>query len=181
LEHEKLNRRKIGFVTALILVIAVFGAAGWLWFNEASINYGFNLDYIYQRQGINWFTVDLSNNNRMNDTFVNFGMANVGYLAGTFSITVTFTNATFSTKTEQPYQEVGNNVVKFTYTLHHYEESQANVYFIIEENVTSFTISLNMEHGQPFMRSTENNPFGMSTLSYFWDSVDNTYRAAVPS
>lgn len=176
-----MNRRKLRFVTVLILVVAAFGIAGWLWSSEASINYGLDLDYKYQRQDNDWFTVDWTNNIQMNGTFISIDMGNAGYFAGTFSITVTFMNATFSTKTQQPYQQINNNVVRLTYTLRHYEEAQPNVYFDIDENAKGFTISLSIEYATAFMRSTEINPHGMSTLQYHWESVENAYMASVPS
>ena len=172
-----MRKRNLIISIGLILVIATSSVV-WLWLNEASINYGFNVDYKYEKQGDQWFTVDVNSNNHMNDTFININCANAGYLDGTFSLIIKLTNAMFSTKTQQPYEQIDSNTVKVTYILHQNERKSPNIYFTIEENVISFVISLSIEHGQTLMRSHRN---GIETLTFIWDSSQNAYLAPVPA
>src|SRR3990172_10866635 len=91
------KQRKLIAIAAAVLVI-VIAVAGLIWFVRASIYYSFDGLYTYPREGDNYFTVNSQN---------------TGYVQGSFSLVITLTNASFSTKTNHPYQQLDDSTAKF--------------------------------------------------------------------
>jgi hypothetical protein len=157
------RHRKIAIAIVLIGVIAI--SASLVWLTEADIRYGFNMDYEFQMKDGQWVTVNWIDNQQMNGTFVNIECGNRGYSSGSFSLIVTFTNATFSA-TAEPYEQINSTTAKISYTLAANEARSTNVYFTINDGVKSFLVSVWFESGQVFQRSTESNWLGINTLDY---------------
>jgi hypothetical protein len=171
-----LNRKKKALLAlALIFVVAVSAVSVWL--TEANIRYAFNVDYSYQKDGDQWVTVDSVNDKQMNGTFININCSDYGYFEGSFSLIVTFKNATFSTATARPYEQVNGTTTKFSYKLLAGESRSTDVYFTIDDNATSFLISLWFESSQVFLRSSEGNWLGVNTLYYEYWNETNSYVA----
>jgi len=134
------KRRKLIAIVTLALVAAI-AVAGLVWFVRASVFYSFDALHTYPRGGDNYFTINCEN---------------AGYLEGSFSLDVKLVNASFSEKTTQPYQQVDNSIARFDYTLQPKEKQNTQVYFLIHDNVTGFSISL---------RNNQNNDFLMTSAS----------------
>jgi hypothetical protein len=142
--------RKVLFAVGLIAVIA---GVSLIWFTVTpTINYWLDINQSYQATGDHWIPVICTNS---------------GILDGTFNLMVTFTNASFSTTTPQPYQQISSNAVKFTFTLHSSEQRTTNVHFIIDNNTDQFRISLSVESSQPFLRFAPTPMFQYRTADYY--------------
>ena len=173
-----MGRRKIALLTiALIAVIAV--SASVVWLTEANITYMFNVAYSYQLNADQWITLDSVNDRQMNGTFVNISCRNYGYLEGNFNLIITFTNATFSTNTAKPYEQVNGTTAKFSYKLLGGASQDTDVYFTIDDYANSFHISLWFESNQVFIRSSEGNWLGVNTLYYQYVNETNQFLASM--
>jgi hypothetical protein len=158
-----------------IVIFLVLVAAEMAWLLEASINYGFNYDYVYQKEGSNWFTVDEINNNRTSGMFLSVECYNVGFMDGTFSIVIEFANAAFSAETPQPFLQLNNSTVKVPLMLHGGGHQSTDVYFTVDNSVTSFNLKVSFESNQVLMRSTESNFMGINTMRYIWSESQNSF------
>jgi hypothetical protein len=143
------KRRKLIVIVALALVAAI-AVAGLVWFVRASVYYSFDALHTYPKGGDNYFSVNCEN---------------AGYLEGSFSLDVKLVNASFSAKTTQPYQQVDNSIARFNYTLQPKEKQSTEVYFLIHDNVTGFSVSL---------FNNQNNDFLMTS-----DSIGETFTSFV--
>ena len=101
--------------------------------NQASIDYRLEKPTKYYK-GINAITINCRNG---------------GGMDGDFNLLLTFTNATFSNQTNQPYYQVNNTQVKVRFTLHKSGDAMDSnskvVFFSVSENVNSFSLSLSLE------------------------------------
>ena len=140
--------RKTIALLALVLVAAV-ASVGLVWFTEASIDYYFESAETHSKTGDNYITINCEN---------------TGYMSGIFNLVVQFTNANFSSKTSQPYQQVDSQTAKFTYTLQSGESQSAKVYFSINDNAPDFYISLNFQQNADFL--VKSNPGWNNYRSY---------------
>ena len=134
--------------------------------SAASIRYGFNYDFFYQKVSNDWFTVNWVSNNRTDNMLLSLECYNVGLMDGTFSIVLEFTNATFSTETRQPYLQINNSTVKFPLTLQSGEHQAIDVYFTVGSEVTDFNVKVSFESNQFFIHSTETNAHSINTIYY---------------
>jgi hypothetical protein len=148
-------------VAVLIVIIAGVGA---VWYSEATINY--------------WLISPYSTGGQDNPLTVN--CQNTGHLPGTFDLQLSFTNAHFSYKTNLPYNLVDSGTVKFTFTLNPGETQSREVWFIIDNNVTDFYISLSFQQsgGNFFVRSGSG---GVDSVSYQKDTSDANFTMRLVS
>jgi hypothetical protein len=142
----------VAAVTVFIVVVAGFGA---VWYSQASINY--------------WLVSPYTTWTEDNPLTVN--CQNTGHLPGTFDLLLAFTNAHFSLKTSLPYNLVDNQTVKFTFTLQPGETQSREAWFIIDNNVSDFYISLAFQQndGNFLVKS---GPGGVDSVSYQKDVAD---------
>jgi hypothetical protein len=135
------KRRKLvlAITLAMLVVIAV---AGSVWFLRAQIYYSFDTVHDYPSVGDNYFTINCQN---------------TGYVAGSFSLKVHFDNAQVSSKTNQTYEALDDSFVRFDYVLEPGQRQSTQVYFVIQDNVTDFTISLAQEQNYDFLTTSDSN------------------------
>lgn len=162
------KNQKILLVGVLIGLVALSSAG--LWFFGADIRYARGIA-VYEKEGDQWIT--RYNDEPFNGAFTTVHCVNMGLWEGAFSLVLTFTNAKVSPETPQPYQQVSGTVVKLSYTLQKDEEQDTVVYFTIGENVTSFSIKLELEPAQLFIRSINND--GQTVIDYIWSPQDNAF------
>jgi len=174
----KFSKRQKVLLSAFFVIMVLVGV-GAVWLSEASINYGFNYDYIYQKDGDNWFTLDDYKVNRTEGMLVSVECYNVGLIDGTFTIAIEFTNASFSSETSQPYFQLNNSTVELPITLHGGEHRAVDVYFTVDNSATSFGVKVSFESHQVLMRSTEGNPHGINTMYYTKNEAGNSF--SIPS
>ena len=91
-----------------------------------------------------------------------------GELDGDFYLVLTFTNASFSNKTAQPYAQIDPATVKFRFLLHKGGSNHKVVYFLANENVDKFSISLSLKK-RNFFDILKPNAIYPTSLSYEWD------------
>ena len=156
------RRRKLIAIVALALVI-VIAVSGLVWFVRASIYYSFDGLYTYPREGDNYFTVNSQN---------------TGYVQGSFSLVIELTNASFSTKTIHPYQQLDNSKAKFDYTLQPKEKQYTDVYFTIHDNATSFSISLSYQSSGDFLITSDS--LGDTYVNYAKAPFDDNFTSQRP-
>jgi hypothetical protein len=164
-----LNRNQkilLGSVVSIGVALSIMG----LWFFGADIRYARGIA-IYEKKGDQWIT--RYNDEPFNGTFTTVHCGNIGLWEGSFSIVLTFTNATVSPETSQPYQKVSDTVAKLSYKLQKDEWQDSVVCFTIGENVTGFSIKLELESSQPFIRSINNN--GQTVMDYILSPQENAF------
>lgn len=174
------KRRKILLVASLIVIFAVAGSGVWF---LAVPNVDFWLDptHHYRRERESWVTVN-SAGDALDGTFVPIYCKNSGLFAVTLEVSVTFSGATFSTKTPQPYEQVNANTTKFTFTLGAFETKKTDVYFTIQ-NGTRFTASLSISSSQLLnVASAQHSiwlPWDVSYRELHYYLSDGTFYPAV--
>ncbi len=160
----------IGF--ALVLVWVVVLSAIVVWAAEANIDYGINMDYVYQKDGNEWVTLNWLNETQMNGTFINIKCLNRGTFTGSFILLVTFTNASVATDTTEPYEVINNTTAKLSYQLGGHEAHSRDVYFTINDDVKSFRVSFSVESSQLLLRSDAT----LFHMGFLGNSADYRYR-----
>jgi uncharacterized protein (UPF0333 family) len=167
--------RKVWKAVFIVILVALLATALTAYFAvshfEADIHFAQSIA-VYEKENDHWIT-RFNEDDRVNGTFTNVHGGNYGSWEGSFSLVLTFTNATFSPLTPQPYQRISDTVVKFSFTLQKDERKYADVYFTIDENAASFSLKLDFEPAQPFIRSTNVN--GQTTLEYYWWPQENAF------
>jgi hypothetical protein len=158
-------------LSVLIACCLVVASGGSLWLydvsvNYASISYGFNYDFSYEKDGNNWFTHNLISHNSTEGMLVSIECHNSRATSGIFNIVLEFTNATFSTQTRQLFSQVNNSTVKFPMTLQGNESKIIDAYFRVNEGISDFTAKVSFESSQLFIRSTESNWLNIDTIYY---------------
>ena len=145
---------RIVAVAIAVVVVIVAGFAA-VWYGEASINYWLVSPYTTWTE----------------DNPLTMYCENTGHLAGTFDLVLAFTNAHFSLKTSLPYTQIDDRTVKFTFTLQPGEAQNRQTWFIIDNNVSDFYISLSFQQndGNFLVRS---GPGGVDSVSYQKDTAD---------
>jgi len=158
----KRRRKLIVAVTSVLLV--VIAAAGLIWFVRASIYYSFDTLYTYPRGGDNYFSLSSQN---------------TGYVEGSFSLLVQLRNASFSTRTSYPYQLVDDLTARFDYTLQPKEKVDTDVYFIIDDEVTGFNISLEYQSSGDFLVTSDSLDW-YSFVNFVKDPFDDNFTSQRP-
>jgi hypothetical protein len=166
------KNHKILFIAIAIIAILSIG----VWFSEASINYGFNLDYRYQKENGNWVTVNTMTGNKTSGLLVSVDCNNVGAMAGSFDIVVEFSGANISSQTPLPYTLMNNSTAKFPLSLSGGGNQAVDVYFTIDNATTNFDVTVNCQDGQLLMHSTESNWGGQNTLSYSINDAKDAFN-----
>lgn len=158
----------LSILAACCLITA---SAGSLWLydtsvNYASINYGFNENFSYEKDGNNWVTYNLISHNSTEGMLVSVECQNIGTRSGVFDIVLEFTNASFSNETRQPYAQLSNSTVEFPMTLQANESKIIDAYFRVNDGISGFKIKVSFESSQPSIRSTESNWLNINTIRY---------------
>lgn len=151
-------KRKINIlaaVTALTVILSLLWSVN---NTEASIGYNLGKNDYYFESGSKWVNIYCSNGQGKND--------------GSFSLVVTFHNATFSAATEQQYQKVDNSTVKFFFTLRGGEQASKQVFFTINQHVAGFSIELTLEKQSLIMNTIS---YYSINLRYIWNMTQQEY------
>jgi len=156
------RRRKLIAAIASTLLVAL-AVVGLVWYTRASIYYSFDALYTYPRNG---------------DTYFTLNSQNTGYVQGSFSLLVQLTNASFSDKTDYPYQLIDESTAKFDYTLQPQEREYTDVYFIIEDNAVAFSISLAYQSSGDFL--VESDSVGDTYANFVKAPFDDNFTSQRP-
>ena len=154
------RRRKLIAIVAVAL-ISVMVVAGVVWYMRVSIYYSFDALYTYPRGGDNYFTLNCQN---------------TGYVQGSFSLIVKLENASVSTKTSQPFQQLDSSGAKFNYTLQPKEKQSTDVYFTINDNVVGFKISLSFQSIGDFLITSDSANY-YSFLNFVKEPFDDNFTS----
>ena len=149
------------------IVIALFSA--WVAFEDHQVNVSTNeasIDY-YLTKTSNFFNYTGAEN------FITINCNNGGKMDGDFNLVLNFVNASFSTKTEQPYTEIKSTSAEFRWTLHEGNSASKNVYFDIDPSANSFSISLSINSNQGYLKT---NPVYPLFLQYSWNQTFNYFQ-----
>jgi hypothetical protein len=160
-----LLRRYIKVVVAAVaIVVVVIAGVGAVSYSEASINY--------------WLVSPYTTWGKDNSLTIN--CQNTGHLSGTFDLMLAFTNAHFSLKTSLPYNLVDSQTVKFTFTLRPGENQSRQAWFIIDNNVSDFYLSLSFQQndGNFLVKSGSG---GVDSVSYQKDVADMNFTMRLVS
>jgi hypothetical protein len=95
--------------------------------------------------------------------------ANSGKSIGDFDLTIKFVNATFSTTTGQPYTKINAASAEFGLDLNAGDSTSKDVYFSINSNVNSFSITLSIHSNQASLKTVAEYP---DFLQYTWNVND---------
>jgi len=103
--------------------------------------------------------------------------SNNGDRDANFYLVLSFTNASFSNQTEQPYVEVNSTIVKIPFLLDKsgasMDASSKSVFFKIDNNVTVFSFHLSLEKRD----SNSLESLGsLYDLSYRWNAITKYYE-----
>ena len=173
------KRRKI--LLSIILMVLILASAAAVISTEASIAYGFNYDFRYQRDGNNWETINFATNNSTDGLLFSVECHNSGLMDGTFNIIMEFTNATFN-MTNQPYSPISNSSVKFPMTLHGHQQKTIDVHFTVADSLTGFKVKILFESTQFLIQSHESNSFdnSINSISFARDESENSFHQLPP-
>ena len=155
LKHKRLRKPA---AIATVVLVAITGSIYLFNSAQASLDYWFMSDETYTAAGDNYVTIQCEN---------------TGHLAGTATLKLQFTNAEFSTKTSQPYQQINNRTAQFTFIVQPGEKQNARAYFIINSNISDFYIDLSAENGGNFLVKYNSN--GVNYVSYHKFSDEGSY------
>jgi hypothetical protein len=168
---EMQKRRKVFLGVTLIAIVAIAGIGIFWFFIAPAVDFWLDTEYLYQKVGNNWVTVNSINNNTLNGTVIPFHCKSYGLLTSSFKITVVFSGASFSNDTQLPYQEINSATAKFDFTLNSGQEKNVNVYFTITSN-NNFTISLSIESNQGLLRIIDAQKFGSPPWQQSYRELD---------
>ncbi len=150
----------IGFAVVLLLLIIFY-----------SLYVGVGDAYVeYLIGNVPVFSRDANNS-------ISIAAVNKGYDCATFYLTLSLTNASFSTLTEQPYVQVSNTSVKFPFILQGRgglpTSIDKTVFFLINENVTGFSFYLSLEK----VNQSPMSSLGIFySVSYIWNETTRYYQ-----
>lgn len=170
------KRRKILLAALAIVVVAVaLVGASLFWSMEPPIAPIANIDYWFREKSFQ----------RTGDQSLNVSCKNIGSLDGTFNLTVTFENASFSNSTPQPYEQLSRRAVKFTLTLHAGEATNTTVHFTIDNDTNRFTVSLSTASQQNSLRfapmpvNSLGQQYTLRQAEWFWVEEVNLFGTNV--
>ena len=162
-----MKKRNRNLSVAITITIAAMGI--WIAYqqlqlnvqtNQASIDYG--LDTKSQTRYYNY-----------SENIINVWCRNGGGMDGSFSLSVSFINATVS---QQQYK-VNDRVVKYPFLLHKSsalgDSNNQNVAFTIDDNVSGFSISVSLEKDQNSLKVT---PYQYQFIQCNWNSQSNSFE-----
>ncbi|MFA5366086.1 MAG: hypothetical protein WC325_12965 [Candidatus Bathyarchaeia archaeon] len=99
---------------------------------------------------------------------------NGGGMDGDFYLTITFTNAVFSTQTELPYTKVDDSTVKVKFVLHPDDSNQKTIYFFVNETA-EVSIKLSLEKASLIQFLKPNDLFP-TQLTYQWNEETQVFN-----
>jgi hypothetical protein len=153
-----MNKKQLAIIGLIISVLGAWaGYNQWrlgIQTNQASVDFSFvNAREVFYA-GSNLILLDCRNG---------------GDMDGDFNLVVTFTNASFSNQTEQPYLRVNDTIVKFGFVLPKGVSGSKWVYFSVSENVDGFSLALALEKvGANPLKPNATYP---TYLRYVWSSA----------
>jgi hypothetical protein len=87
--------------------------------------------------------------------------------ASSLHLTLTFTNASFSNQTKQPYDQVNSTAVRFANL-----SSNKTVCFNVDKNVTGFAVNFSYEFPDPNLSLL----MAWASLSFKWNETDQCFK-----
>lgn len=99
---------------------------------------------------------------------------NGGGMDGDFYLTISFTNAVFSTQTELPYTMVNDSTVKVKFVLHPDDANQKTIYFFVNETA-DVSIKLSLEKASLIQFLKPNDLFP-TKLTYQWNGEKQVFN-----
>ena len=146
-------------LTLVSLVVAVIVALATIQSTQASIDY--------------WFEKPSTMANGLNHVIVY--CKNGGGMDGDFYLTVTFSNSSFSSRTDMPYTRVDDSTVRLKFILHKGDSGQRSVYFFTEETA-EFSLRLTLQRSDflQYLFLKANSLFP-TELKYQWNSGNGTF------
>ena len=106
---------------------------------------------------------------REQENYIIVYCANTGKTAGDFNLIIKFVNATFSAITGQPYTKINTASAEFSWVFNPGDSASKDVYFSINPNVDSFSISLSIHSNQSPLKTIAEYP---NFLQYNWNVDD---------
>jgi hypothetical protein len=162
-------KKKILTIIA-ILLLACISIPLFLYSVEPAVNYSLNA-YSYRKVDGNWCMINYLNSQTYNQTFTTLHCKNSGVFNASYSVIVTFSNANVTQNPSHPYEIIDGTTAKLSYTLQSQEIADRDVCFSVDSNITSFEITISLQTGQFFMRSSEANWGGQNT--FYYDEFSN--------
>lgn len=112
------------------------------------------------------------NSNQRNTFSVTVLAHNAGKTEGTFTLLISFINATFSDSTQESYNKINNTCISFSWTLHSAARLSSTLSYLVDENAKGFSITLSIDKESAPMKTTELYPYNLeytynSDLRYF--------------
>jgi hypothetical protein len=125
----------LGFAVTLFMAFVAYSALQLnVQANQASIDYKFGNAQSIIRNDYDGYT-----------NSIDINCKNGGNIDGKFALKLTLIGASFSTNTEMPYSATNSTYVTFSYILHKGESASKTVYYTIDQNSPSFSMSLSIE------------------------------------
>lgn len=156
---NRLRRKHLKIVGVVILVLVAVSAVFVIfWQAEPTISYWLAAADTYPPNADNSLTINCQN---------------TGSLTGTLDLVIQFTRANFSSaQNGQPFQQIDNQTVRFTYTLAPGQQQSTQVHFTINDNTIDFYVFLSFQQsGSNFF--VKSKSAGVTSVSYQKDSAGN--------
>jgi hypothetical protein len=169
----------LGLIVAVAILVAVY-AAYRLRRHAKAVAAGFAVVLVavaafaavyYSEPAINYWLMS-TQSTWAQDNMVTMIAENRGFTTGTFDLMLKFSNAHFSQKTSPPYTKVDDQTVKFTFTLQPGEQQNRTAWFIINQNVTDFGVSISFQPSGILMHG---EPGGVDYVSYQKDEASGNF------
>ncbi len=154
-----MGSKKGVLITVVSMAVAIIVALATIQSTQASIDYWLDKPDALAR-GLNRITVHCKNG---------------GGMDGDFNLILTFTNASISNQTEEPYTKVDNSTLKLKFVLHKDDTTEQTVYFAVD-NVVGFSVKLTLERTNylQFLFLKANSLFP-TRLDYCWDAETGNF------
>ena len=134
------------------VAVLVIAAAAVIYFSAPEVWYWQAGNYRYEKQGAGWVTFNYETNSSSNGTFTAVYCQNKGSFDTKFDFVVKLTGAAFRTDTDSN-PNIKETEADLSVTLHSQQAYSTRLYFSIDQNVSRFDISINLQPHQLFMRS----------------------------
>ena len=158
-------RKKVQVAVALVIVI--LASSFTVYALEPTVIYSQGEEYMYQKVGSNWVTIDQENNSVAQGFYLTVHCQSLSPRPHeSFDLIVTLTNATFLD---------GTQTAKIFYNLQDQQQHNATLAFAIKDYVNGFTIAISLQSRQFLLRSWDGNWCGQNPIPYF-RSWNNTYQ-----
>ncbi len=155
-----MKKALVAFVCVAVMVLAIA-----VYFLEPQVSYWQATNYRFERQNGNWVTHDLATNSTSNGVFTDIYCQNRGAFNCKFTLVVQLTGATFIQNGSNP--QISPQKAVLPVNLLGGQTHGTRLYFSIDQNVTTFFISIGVKPNQLFMRSSNHMWDGQNPLPYF--------------